>query len=154
MATTEERFWAKVDRRDADKCWPWSASRVGWGHGQFRLANGKQGKAHRFSWELHNGRIPAGLCVLHRCDNPPCVNPAHLFLGTHADNMADRDAKGRGIVQRGELNHNAKLTREDVLAIRSSTGTLASVAAMFGTDQANVSLIRRRLSWAHVVDSD
>lgn len=89
------RFWTKVKGIHRDECWPWTASRANNGYGKFRDDSGRRIGAHRFSWILHNGPIPEGLCVLHRCDNPICVNPAHLFLGTFHDNALDKAAKGR-----------------------------------------------------------
>jgi len=88
-----DRFWKKVDK--SGDCWLWISGRDRpGGYGQFSCA-GKQIRAHRYSWELHNGSIPEGLWVLHRCDNPPCVNPAHLFIGDRKANMDDAAAKGR-----------------------------------------------------------
>lgn len=87
----EEWFWRGVDK--AGDCWIWTRCRDRRGYGRFS-AKGHR-RAHRFSWALTNGPIPPGMCVLHRCDNPPCVNPAHLFVGTSNDNVADMMAKGR-----------------------------------------------------------
>lgn len=94
-ASLAERFWARVDRSSApEACWPWT-TRVGrFGYGRLSVDR-RQVHAHRVAFELSGGSIPDGFYVLHRCDNPPCCNPAHLFVGTHADNMRDRHQKGR-----------------------------------------------------------
>lgn len=101
--TLLERFWSKVDQHGEYDCWPWLAARDRKGYGWFRIASAMRG-SHRMAWELTHGSIPHGLCVLHHCDNPGCVNPAHLFLGTRADNNADRDAKGRQGAPKGDRN--------------------------------------------------
>jgi len=94
-SSLEDRFWARVDR-DPDGCWEWTGARWVEGYGRLSLGPGVgPKKAHRLSWELHYGAIPDGLDVLHRCDNPPCVRPDHLFVGTQADNMRDARAKHR-----------------------------------------------------------
>jgi len=103
----EARFWSKVDKSAGpDGCWLWTAGKFRQGYGCFDVA-GKSVKAHRTAYTLTNGQIPHdgsahGLCVCHRCDNPPCCNPAHLFLGTHIDNVRDRENKGRNNPPRGD----------------------------------------------------
>ena len=91
-----ERFWEKVNK--TDKCWLWTGGKASDGYGSFNYDGGQ--RAHRFSWELHFGKIPSGLLVLHHCDTPGCVRPDHLFLGTQADNAKDMWRKGRGIICR------------------------------------------------------
>lgn len=104
------RFWAKVDRRGPDECWPWSGSRKPRGYGHFIIGR-RDHNAHRLAYELANGPITDGMHVLHSCDNPPCCNPAHLFLGTHTDNMHDMRLKSR--------DPRVTLTLDKVRQIRS-----------------------------------
>ncbi len=116
----EERFWKFVVT--GPDCWKWTGALANKGYGAIN-AGGDRGrvmKAHRVSWKIHKGPIPEGLFVLHRCDNPPCTNPAHLFLGTNFDNVQDAVAKGRnkGGNPMGENHHRAKLSDAQILAIR------------------------------------
>ena len=98
--TTVADFWSKVDVQGPDDCWLWKQSTDRHGYGQTGH-DGLHWSAHRLAWQLSNGPIPDGLFVLHHCDNPPCCNPAHLFLGTQADNMADMVSKGRANLDNG-----------------------------------------------------
>lgn len=91
--SNEERFWAKVNKTRS--CWVWLGKPRGFGYGRIELLGGQTQSTHRYSWELHNGPIPTGMAVLHKCDVPQCVNPDHLFLGTQLENMRDRRSKGR-----------------------------------------------------------
>lgn len=93
--TAEQRFWRDVDKRGPDECWPWKRSTMRGGYGRFPVTSRNQQRAHRYAYELTHGPIPKDIVICHRCDNPPCCNPAHLFAGTHADNVRDRVAKGR-----------------------------------------------------------
>lgn len=154
-----ERFWARVEIGPHGACWHWLGGRhqnQGYGRLNEGVPRGKTIYAHRVSWLLHFGEIPDGLCVLHRCDNPPCVNPAHLFLGTVTDNNADRHAKGRtkpGMPMRGELCGKATLTAADVTRMRdlASAGMKpVDLGRIFSIDASTVSKIVSRKRWAHV----
>ncbi len=164
----DEAFWAKVDRSAGPlSCWPWTGARwLGYSYGHLER-NGHKIKAHRYAWEQTFGPIPAGLLACHRCDNPPCCNPAHLFLGTDADNVADKMAKGRGptgerhrsrtrpdTIQRGVEVASAKLTEDQVrdIRLRYSLGGIRQkdLGAEFGLTQTGISHIVLRKSWGHV----
>lgn len=152
-----DRFWKHVDK--SGECWIWTASFQGW-YGQIKSDGNSVIGAHRASWIIHNGPIPDGLWVLHRCDNPACVNPDHLFLGTHDDNMRDMAEKGRqGLVNhperapRGERNRHAKLSESDVLTIRtahaSGVGTTA-LSRQYGVYETTIADIVSRRTWKHI----
>lgn len=135
-------------------CWLWTAYRNRSGYGQISIGGRHDGRAlaHRVSWELHRGPVPRGLCVLHRCDVPACVNPDHLFIGTNAENMSDMARKGRanpcgGRWLRGEEHPNAKLNRQLVAMIRSSSKSTRALAREIGVDRRTVSLARRGITW-------
>lgn len=147
---TEEYFWSKVDR--TGDCWPWTGCKNWAGYGKVGVENQLKG-THRVAWELTNGPIPDGLHVCHRCDNPPCCNPDHLFLGTRSDNMRDAWAKGRGVhqVMHGEQHGMAKVTEADVREIRTRYAaggvTQAALAAVYGISDVQVSNIVRHKNW-------
>lgn len=150
MPSIESRLWAKVNKSDGDGCWEWTGPRARGGYGI--LSHGLLRRAHRISWTLTNGPIPVGLWVLHRCDNPPCVRPEHLFLGTGADNIADRQKKKRGRWLLGEDHHEAKLTEENVRYIRASypIETIKGMAARFGVSTAAVGYAARGHTWRRI----
>jgi HNH endonuclease len=150
MKNQIEKFWLKT-RAIGRYCIEWIGGRDARGYGQFYYK-----KAHRFAWEITYGPIPEGMHVLHRCDNTWCVNPDHLFLGTHADNHADKVRKGRQA--RGETHGCAKLTEDQVREIRamasdglSKRGTAQRIAEMFGITRIHVYYICSRRSWRHVI---
>lgn len=148
-----ERFWSKVEKRGPDECWVWTPPTLDTGYGQFWM-DGKQRRAHRLSWTMENGPIPNGLCALHTCDVRACVNPAHLFLGTKADNNADRDAKGRQVFAKGERHGSAKLARELVRQIRHvyPAKSQRRLAAIFGVSQHTICDIVNRRTWTTILD--
>ena len=108
MQPDSQRFWRQVARGEPGDCWRWLGG-TRKGYGRFKL-KGRMVTAHRHAYELEVGPIPDGLFVLHECDNPSCVNPRHLFLGTQLDNIRDRDKKGRHVACHGERHGEAKLT--------------------------------------------
>ena len=148
MNRVEDRFWSKVDK--SGDCWIWTAATDGRGYGKLGVDK-KPLRAHRLSYQFAFGDIPEGLCVLHKCDIPICVNPNHLFLGTQADNMLDKTRKGRQ--QRGIMHPSAKLSENDVLNIRklSSDGIRNFILAkLFEVHFATVSDIVLRRTWRHI----
>lgn len=150
IKTLEERFWEYCSKDDPQSCWEWQGGTNNYGYGRFSFNNHKV-LAHRVSWEIHFGPIPDGLGVLHHCDNPLCVNPNHLFLGTHQENMADKIKKRRHNF--GQRNGAAKLTRDDVIAIRdraSHGSTYSELADYFGVKKETIAGIIHRRSWRHL----
>jgi hypothetical protein len=171
----EERFWSKVNKLGEDECWEWIGALSG-GYGAFKYNKGSI--AHRYSYMLHNNlqEIPKDMCICHKCDDPSCVNPKHLFIGTPKDNVRDMIEKGRMINgmkgkrhkketldvlsklskgrKAGIKHHNVKLTEEQVKDIRSlySTGKYIqqSMADFFGINNSAISKIINRKSWHHI----
>jgi hypothetical protein len=161
-----DRFWSHVDK--SGECWEWTGRRLPHGYGRFDY--GRITLAHRVAWTLENGPIPAGLVVMHRCDNPPCVRPAHLRTGTMADNQRDMAHKGRAATgdrngsrlyprrdgpwavgqSFGESNGQAKLTADQVLEMRASGLKATEIARKYGISKAQASRILARTRWAHV----
>lgn len=158
-----ERFWSRVRKGSPSECWLWQGkAKTAYGYGLL----GKGGRsdrsggnvaAHRVSWELHCGPIPAGLFVLHKCDIPACVNPNHLFLGTIRDNALDMFAKGRGNPNpsRGSKRQNSRLTESmvrDARGRRREGTSIAVLAESYGVSVATMSHALLGRTWSHVPD--
>ncbi len=153
------RFWAKVEKKSADECWPWLGAKLNRGYGKLLGNDRKIVLAHRVSWEIANGSaIPDGLFVCHHCDNPPCVNPTHLFLGTQLDNMRDMVGKGHQSASlhpesfRGAKNGRAKLTEDDVRAIRLAHDghNAEALAAEYGVSDGTIYSLLSGKTWRHI----
>lgn len=149
--TTPESFWANANLVGSrDVCWEWQGNRDEKGYGRIGFAGRPRVRAHRIAYELTNGPIPAGLVVCHSCDNRACVNPQHLFVGTQAENIADREAKGRGATPPSR----AKLTDDQVRAVRAEyergLTTQAVLAEKYAISRGNLSKILNRRLYAHV----
>ena len=135
-----------------DECWEWTRARNK-NYGAMSVHGSRIRQAHVVAWELHHGReLPAGMVIRHKCDNPPCTNPAHLELGTHGDNVNDKVTRGRQ--DRGSKHGLAKLSESDIVEIRTlyAVGGLRQkdIAARFGTTQSNISFIVRGIAWPHI----
>ena len=166
LRPVEQRFWIKVHKSDG--CWLWTACVNNMGYGEFRISKGSQGLeyAHRFSWTLHNGPIPDGMKVLHKCDTPRCVRPDHLFLGSQKDNIHDCIGKGRNPVltvghlgSKGEKHGMSKLTQEQIIDIRQryvggvnqfNPSNRRKLAEEFGIKPNHVWQIYTRKVWKHI----
>lgn len=150
-----ERFWPKVAKGGPDDCWEWTAARDPLGYGFFRMEPDEpMCRAHRAAWTLTHGAISDGLIACHHCDNPPCCNPSHLFLGTNSDNAADRVAKGRSsrkVTHFGETSPKAKLTAAEVGEIRRryAVGGVVQreLGEEFGVSQTQIGRIVRGVRW-------
>lgn len=164
------RFWSQVDKsRD---CWNWTAGKISTGYGMFNVKPFRI-LAHRFSWQIHYGTIPNNLLVCHHCDNRMCVNPNHLFIGTHQDNSRDAASKGRlnfqihpdthgrgrrngththpEKVARGENQGLHKLTTQQVIEIRNANGiSVRKLAKMYLVSRHAIKCVIRRLTWTHI----
>ena len=159
MRTVEQRFNEKVTKNSGEECWSWTAATNDYGYGILRV-DGKNLRAHRISWEIHVGPIPPGMRVLHRCDNPPCTNPDHLFCGTMKDNTQDMLKKGRNAsvtrpdrIRRGSQIGTSKLTEDQVVEIKrklSNGFSLSVLAGEYNVDMSNISIIKRGIGWKHV----
>lgn len=146
----KERFWRKVKKGEG--CWLWIGGKTSGGYGEIQI-NGKKCYAHRVSWQLFNREIPRGLYVLHHCDNPPCVNPNHLFIGTQSINILDANNKGRAKppIMKGEDHACAKLTLMEVREIRKlyqeGQTNKTKIAKLYGVSDMNIFKIINRKTW-------
>lgn len=154
-ARAQQRFWSHVEIGNEDDCWEWHSQRDKNGYGRFHFARkaGVTQLAHRHAVQFFAGiTIPDGIVACHSCDNPGCVNPAHILLGSQADNVADMIAKGRKspIGPRGVQVNTAKLTTQDVLTIRASAEKSKTLAGRFGVSRVQINNIRSGRQWRHV----
>lgn len=151
------RFWEKVSKRKGkDACWIWTAGVGKKGYGSIASCDGRGNlAAHRASWEIHFGAPSDDICVLHTCDNPACVRPSHLFLGTNSDNVRDKMSKGRHKVAIGQKHWNSKLVDAQVLQIRSDYGsglkTRSQLADEYKVDYYTIDAIVKGRLWKHLL---
>lgn len=160
------RFWGYIAKKDINECWLWTGSTVGRGYGRMSFGRHRTLRSHRVAYLLHYGLWPGELLVCHKCDNPPCCNPHHLFLGTSDDNIKDAVKKGRMIsgdqwqakhpnhVKRGSQNHTSKLTEAQVLEIRERVAKKEmpqyQLQKIYRICQRTMYLIVHRKSWTHI----
>lgn len=145
-------FWSYVDVRGPDECWVWKSTLTTNGYGHYERGRRVTGSrmAHRYAWLETYGPIPSDKSVLHKCDNKPCCNPNHLFLGTQLDNMRDKMAKGRHVSIEGSKSGTAKLTDEKVLLIREDKRSYIKIGEDFDISPTEVCRIKKRLRWSHI----
>ena len=148
----EQRFLSKVNKTDT--CWLWTANKNEDGYGAFYF-NKKDRKAHRVAYELWNGEIPADMCVRHTCDEPSCVNPAHLLVGTHTENMRDKVERGRQRTNPplGENHKLSKITDDEVREIRVLRGfySQTELGKMYNISKSQVYRIYHKKNWKHII---
>lgn len=145
------RFWSKVIKTKA--CWEWQAGKCSYGYGRFKL-EGRYVGAHRYSYVIHYGELPKGLLVMHSCDNPSCVNPNHLSLGTNKDNMDDKVNKGRQSRLLGSLNGRSKFTENQILEMRDKyvpyKYSVKRLAQDYNISEVVMYRIIHRILWKHI----
>lgn len=153
-ADAKIRFWSKVDKSNLNGCWIWIGGRNEQGYGIFYPEHSHPVRAHRVSFFIKNLELNDDLQVCHTCDNPPCVNPDHLFQGTAKENAADRDRKGRRIPPRGNQCWQAKLTPESIIQIREQyekkKTTHRALAKQFGVTKYSITRLLSGDSWKHI----
>lgn len=153
-----KRFWSYVNIEGLLDCWNWTGAKNHWGYGMIGLGKRTDGteRAHRVSWSLVYGGIPDGMCILHKCDNPACVNPSHLFLGTPLDNEKDMRAKGRGKnppIFIGINNPETHFTEEDIICIRilaQQEISFRQIGRMYNVGHSTISNIVNCRTWKHI----
>jgi len=155
--TLEERFWNFVDKKSEDECWHWTGQILSNGYGRISVGARNLGNelAHRVSWRLANKQeIPEKMVVMHKCDNPKCVNPNHLNIGTHKQNTQDMITKGRKMVvsPKGEGNGKSLLDAEKVRLIRSSKLNHAELGRQLGVSTSCIRGVRSGRTWSHIED--
>lgn len=144
-----ERFWEKVNKTEG--CWLWTAAKKQKNYGMIGVLPSRNRLAHRVSWELHNGPIPQGMKVLHKCDNPPCVRPEHLFLGTHQDNMRDMVSKHRGSTCGGNRRKLSESQVQEIRKRRAAGEREIDLAAAYNVKRWTIGNIISRRSWAKLI---
>lgn len=150
-----ERFMRFVEPVTESGCWLWTGGTHQRGYGLFKVGSRTDGtvntvRAHRFSYEQHIGQIPEGMIVCHKCDVPGCVNPTHLFLGTHTDNNRDRERKGRGNPVKGLSHYRATVPASVIRAVKAASGTQSQIARRFHVSQAFVHRVRAGIRHAEI----
>ena len=147
-----DKFLANVQQ--SGECLIWTGSTHPAGYGQFYVRGRGRVFAHRYAYEMTKGEIPKGLCVCHSCDTPACVNPQHLWLGTHQDNIQDkvrknRQARGAAVARPGSLRPAAKLSEKDISAILTDTRSVRTIAKQYGVHHCQIVRIKNKTAWAH-----